>query len=130
MKRYETVYQMVKKESHLYNMKLLPSPYAELSDIFTTHEPTYATNYMNGKLSAAQNRKIGFPWSEAFVYRTRYIVGGTVASVHDVLSKRAVIAGNLAGGTHHAFREHGEGYCIFNDIGIAANVAKRVKLMI
>ena len=79
-------------------------------------------------MSPAEIRKIGFPWSEAFVNRTRYIMGGTVAAMKDVLENRSLIAGNLAGGTHHAFRYHGEGFCILNDIAIAAFVGIRVSL--
>jgi len=71
-------------------------------------------------------KRIGFPWSKATVARTLSSVGGTVAATHAVLAPEgAGIAGHLAGGTHHAFRDRGEGYCIFSDIAVAASVALR-----
>ncbi len=79
-----------------------------------------------GQLSQQENKVIGFPWSEPFVERTLCITGSTISCVHDVLSSENVpIAGVLAGGTHHAFSRHGEGYCIFNDIAVAASVAMK-----
>jgi acetoin utilization deacetylase AcuC-like enzyme len=72
---------------------------------------------LQGRLGPAAERAVGFPWSEALVLRSRASVGGTVLAAEAAL--RDGIAGNLAGGTHHAFRDRGEGYCVFNDIAVA-----------
>lgn len=68
---------------------------------------------------------IGFPWGESHVKRSYASTGGTVAAMHDVMRGRARTAMQLAGGTHHAFFNHGEGFCVFNDQAVAAGVAMR-----
>ncbi len=72
---------------------------------------------LEGGLSAAEVRRLGFPWSEALVQRSRAAVGGTCAAAH--LAREVGFGGNLAGGTHHAFADHGEGFCVFNDIAVS-----------
>jgi acetoin utilization deacetylase AcuC-like enzyme len=62
-------------------------------------------------------RRIGFPWSEHLVRRTLASVGGTLAAAHDAM--QTGLGGNLAGGTHHAFRSEGSGFCVFNDLAVA-----------
>ena len=75
---------------------------------------------MSGGLAEAEVRRLGFPWSEQLVRRSRASVSGTVAAARDALCNG--IAGNLAGGTHHAFADHGEGYCVFNDHAVAVRL--------
>ena len=72
-------------------------------------------------------RRIGFPWSQELVTRSRHSDGGTIAASRQVL-QRGGIAFNLAGGTHHAFPDHGEGFCIFNDAAVAARVVQSEQL--
>ena len=78
---------------------------------------------VRGGLDAAQARRLGFPWSPSLVERSRRSVGGTLAALEWALAEGA--AGHLAGGTHHAFHDRGEGYCVFNDIAVAIAVARR-----
>ena len=95
-------------------------------DLSLVHCPRYIQRFLSGDMSKEELRRIGFPWSTATVARTLSSVGGTVAATHAVLSPGGPpIAGHLAGGTHHAFRDRGEGYCIFSDIAVAASVALR-----
>ncbi|KAH8073518.1 protein deacetylase [Aureococcus anophagefferens] len=82
-----------------------PSPLASLTDLTTTHCRGYCERFVGGKLTAAENRNIGFPWSP--------------------LASTALVAGHVAGGTHHAFFDRGEGFCVFSDIAVAANVLLR-----
>jgi acetoin utilization deacetylase AcuC-like enzyme len=89
--------------------------------ISLVHAPEYLDRVVNGALSAREILKIGFPWSPQLVERTRRSVGGTISACREALTNGG-ISTSLAGGTHHAFREHGEGYCIFNDAAIAARV--------
>jgi acetoin utilization deacetylase AcuC-like enzyme len=92
----------------------------ELSDI---HDVGYILRFLSGTLSPKEKRQIGLrPWTDNIVERTLRLTGGTVQCVENVL-KTGGYAGNLAGGTHHAFRQHGSGYCIFNDIAIGAMTA-------
>ena len=81
------------------------------------HTAEYVDRFVAGDLTAAEVRRLGFPWSPALVERSRRAVGGTVAA-----ARHALVHGtgmNLAGGTHHAFADHGEGFCVFNDVAVA-----------
>jgi acetoin utilization deacetylase AcuC-like enzyme len=84
------------------------------------HTADYVRRFAAGALDAAAVRRLGFPWSPALVERSRRAVGGTVAAARHALPHG--IAMNLAGGTHHAFPDHGEGFCVFNDVAIAIRV--------
>jgi acetoin utilization deacetylase AcuC-like enzyme len=82
------------------------------------HEPAYLRRVVRGELSGAELRRIGFPWSDALVERSRRSAGATVEACRAALDEG--VAANLAGGTHHAFRDRGEGFCVFNDAAVAA----------
>lgn len=84
------------------------------------HTGQYLDAVFGGGLNEAQQRQLGFPWSEELVLRSRASVGGTLAAARWALEHG--IGGNLAGGTHHAFADRGEGYCVFNDIAVAVRV--------
>src|SRR5258706_3102735 len=110
------------------------------------HDAAYVDAVATGTLPAEAQRRIGFPWSEMMGERSRRSVGATLAAAREVLGTRAcraearpresrakagafqasgpetAVAANLAGGTHHAFRDRGEGYCVFNDVAVAAAV--------
>ena len=82
------------------------------------HEVEYIDRVVHGRLSALEQRTIGFPWSPQMVERSRRSVGATLGACKTAL--RDGVAVNLAGGTHHALRGSGQGYCVFNDAAIAA----------
>ncbi|NEQ45203.1 MAG: histone deacetylase [Leptolyngbya sp. SIOISBB] len=84
------------------------------------HTVEYAQAYITGTLDAKAQRRIGLPWSPNLVTRTCTAVGGTILTAKLALSHG--IACNTAGGTHHAFPEYGSGFCIFNDLAIAARL--------
>ncbi len=86
--------------------------------ILRVHDANYLERVASGTLSAKEQRAIGFPWSERMVERSRRSAGATIAAAREALAKGW--SANLAGGTHHAFRDRGEGYCVFNDAAIAA----------
>jgi acetoin utilization deacetylase AcuC-like enzyme len=90
---------------------------ASVDDLLRVHTMDYVTRFAEGRLDDAEVRRLGFPWSPALMERSLRAVGGTIAA-----SDRALVEGvamNLAGGTHHAFADHGEGFCVFNDIAVA-----------
>jgi len=93
------------------------------------HDPGYVDQVANGTLPAEAQRRIGFPWSEMMVERSRRSVGATLAAAREALAgarnRQPSVSANLAGGTHHAFRDRGEGYCVFNDVAVAATVLLR-----
>ncbi|MGE3181612.1 MAG: histone deacetylase, partial [Phycisphaerae bacterium] len=87
------------------------------------HDSGYMSDVAHGTLSAAAVRRLGFPWSQNLVRRTRLSVDGTRKTAE--LALQDGIAANLAGGTHHSFVDRGEGYCVFNDIAIAIRGLQR-----
>lgn len=93
-------------------------------DLCLTHDPAYVEMVAAGSLSPDLQRRIGFPWSPEMVERSRRSVGATLAAAREALGD-GFISANLAGGTHHAFRDRGEGYCVFNDVAVAAQVLFR-----
>lgn len=91
---------------------------AAVTSLARVHTPAYLAGVVEGRLDRAAVRALGFPWSPELVERSRRSVGGTLAAGRAALDDRA--AANLAGGTHHAFADRGEGFCVFNDVAVAA----------
>ena len=89
-------------------------------ELALAHTPSYLAAVIDGTLGAAQQREIGFPWSEAMVARARRSVGATISAARAALASG--VAANLAGGTHHAMADKGGGYCVFNDVAVAARL--------
>lgn len=89
-------------------------------DLALAHAPGYVRSVTSGAIGADAMRRIGFPWSPGLVERTCRSVGGTIAAGRAALDDG--IAVTLAGGTHHASRDRGEGYCVFNDVAVAVRV--------
>jgi acetoin utilization deacetylase AcuC-like enzyme len=123
------------------------SPLATTQQLSLTHDPTYISRYLTGNMTERENRNIGFPWSEQHVNRSLSSVGGTVNAAlsaweeyvrrktevqqqqqqhqpdkHKQQDEPLCWGAHVAGGTHHAFSDYGEGFCIFSDIAVAANV--------
>eukprot|EP00605_Chrysophyceae_sp_TOSAG23-4_P002626 GSChrysophyteH1.ASY1.ANO1.2898.1 assembled CDS len=98
------------------------SPLATLEELETTHCPNYVRKFVRGEMSPKDIRATGFPWTKQGVNRSLSSVGGTVACMRENTRK---VAAHLAGGTHHAFYDRGEGFCVFSDIAVAANLALR-----
>lgn len=87
------------------------------------HARAYVDGIMDGSLSPADTRRLGFPWSEQLRERSLRTVQGTIEAARDALDGGAGVT--LAGGTHHAFPAHGEGFCVFNDVAVAVRVLQR-----
>ncbi|MDQ2665292.1 MAG: histone deacetylase [Gemmatimonadota bacterium] len=96
-------------------------------DLRLVHTADYVDRFNAGWLDAAEVRRIGFPWSVELVERSRRAVGGTLQASRHALGHG--VAMNLAGGTHHAFADHGEGFCVFNDVAIAIRSLQRSGLI-
>jgi acetoin utilization deacetylase AcuC-like enzyme len=90
---------------------------ADTDDLLRVHTASYVARFTDGALSPAEQRRLGFPWSQHLVERAYRAVGGTCEAAEAALSLGVTI--NLAGGTHHAFADHGEGFCVFNDVAVA-----------
>jgi acetoin utilization deacetylase AcuC-like enzyme len=95
---------------------IVPEPIPDEA-VLRVHDAEYLRRLEAGQLTTKEMHRIGLPWSPELMTRTRYAVGGTLAACRAALEDG--IAMNLAGGTHHAFRDHGQGFCLFNDTVIA-----------
>jgi acetoin utilization deacetylase AcuC-like enzyme len=101
---------------------LVEAPRASDAELLLAHDPGYIARMSDGGLSSEEIRLIGFPWSPEMAERARRSTGATIAALdHAIATSSCGI--NLAGGTHHAFRDHGEGFCCYNDAAVAARVA-------
>ncbi|MXX78048.1 MAG: histone deacetylase, partial [Gemmatimonadales bacterium] len=96
---------------------------ASWEDLALVHTPEYMDKLRHGTLGRAEERRLGLPWSPALVRRSRLAVRGTIDAAWMALEDG--VAANLAGGTHHAFPDHGEGFCVLNDVGVAVRVLRR-----
>ena len=107
-------------EAALTGVRVSEAAAASDGELALAHEPDWIHAVASGTLSAAQVREIGFPWSEHMVERARRSVGATIAAARAALA--GGVAANLAGGTHHAQADKGSGYCVFNDVAVAARL--------
>lgn len=102
-------------------IRVSEAPAASDGELALAHTPHWIHAVAEGLLSPAQEREIGFPWSPRMAERARRSVGATIAAARAALNGEGVAA-NLAGGTHHAHADRGSGYCVFNDVAVAARL--------
>lgn len=118
MQKYRLLRERVAVD--LPRLTLVEAFAASDGELALAHEPAYVSAVAEGWLSAAQQREIGFPWSLNMAERARRSVGATIGAARAAL--REGVAANLAGGTHHAYADKGSGYCVFNDVAVAARL--------
>ncbi len=119
-----TKYRLLREaaETSLQGLRVTEAPPASDGELALAHDPAWIHAVTSGATTAAQQREIGFPWSERMVERARRSVGATIAAARTALFEREGVAANLAGGTHHAYAHKGSGYCVFNDVAVAARL--------
>ena len=115
-------YKMVRESTQALQMDIDFEEAASTSNgvLALAHHPAYIERVSSGSLSAAEQKAIGFPWSLQMVERSRRSAGATIGACRASLTDGTAV--NLAGGTHHAYADHGEGFCVFNDAAIAARL--------
>jgi acetoin utilization deacetylase AcuC-like enzyme len=118
MEKYRLLRESLLEEKILLPQQLTPAPQASLSDILIAHEAHYATHFIQGSLPEKELRPIGLTWSEKLVERSLAAVGGFIQASESALENG--FSSLLAGGTHHAHSNRGEGFCVFNDFAVAA----------
>ena len=123
MAKYARLRERVVADGIVPPGQLLEAPPADWDHLRLVHTAAYVEAVATGTLSREAQRRIGFPWSPGMVERSRRSVGATIAAARAALDDG--LAANLAGGTHHAFAERGEGYCVFNDVAVGARVLQR-----
>lgn len=123
MAKYSRLRERILAEGIIGPEQLHEAPAAEWDDLRLVHDPSYVDAVATGTVPPDVQRRIGFPWSPQMVERARRSVGATIAAAQAALDEGT--AANLAGGTHHAFADRGEGFCVFNDVAVAARVLQR-----
>lgn len=116
--KYRLLRERAVAEGIFANTGLVPSPQVHTALLRLAHSEAYIDDVVQGRLSVEAMRRIGIPWSDILVARSLATVGGSLAAARDALHHG--IAGQLAGGTHHAHRDFGSGYCVFNDLAVTA----------
>jgi acetoin utilization deacetylase AcuC-like enzyme len=123
-----TKYRLLREaaETSLPGLRVTEALPASDGELALAHDPAWIQAVVHGTTTAAQQREIGFPWSERMVERARRSVGATIMAARTALlgegGKGEGVAANLAGGTHHAYAHKGSGYCVFNDVAVAARL--------
>jgi acetoin utilization deacetylase AcuC-like enzyme len=125
MAKYRRLREQLIDERVLNESDLVVPGAADWDDLRLAHTGSYVQAVATGTLSPDAQRRIGFPWSPEMVERSRRSVGATIAAAREVVGRDHAVSANLAGGTHHAFSDRGEGYCVFNDVAVAARVLMR-----
>jgi acetoin utilization deacetylase AcuC-like enzyme len=123
IEKYALLRERVLAEGIVAPENMHDPPRVSRADLLLVHTVDYVDRFTNGELTSDELRKLGFPWSPALVERSYRATGGTVEAARHAFAHG--IAMNLAGGTHHAFADHGEGFCVFNDVAIAIRGMQR-----
>jgi len=123
MAKYPLLFRLLEAEGLLTPQAVIEPPVAAIDDLLLVHTRDYLDKLSANALDAAEVRKLGVPWSSALWRRSRLAVQGTLEAARAALEDG--FAGNLAGGTHHAFPAHGEGFCVLNDVAVAIRVLQR-----
>jgi acetoin utilization deacetylase AcuC-like enzyme len=126
IRKFELVRDILVNEGTLRPEEIIEPQTARFADLTLVHTEDYVSRLRAGTLDQKEIRRLGLPWSESLVRRTFLAVSGTInASFHAL---EAGISSNLAGGTHHAFPDRGEGFCVLNDVAVAIRVLQRDNL--
>jgi acetoin utilization deacetylase AcuC-like enzyme len=126
IRKFELVRDLLLKEGTLQPDEIFEPEPAKVEDLLLVHTEDYITRLVAGNLTAKEIRKLGLPWSQSLVRRSFHAISGTVNAARAALESG--IASNLAGGTHHAYPDRGEGFCVLNDVAVAIRVLQREKL--
>lgn len=108
IKKFELARNILLAEGTLLPSEVIEPELAEIEDLRLVHTEDYLTRLINGSLTKSEVRRLGLPWSESLVRRTLLAVSGTINAAKSALKNR--VSSNLAGGTHHAFSDRGEGF--------------------
>ncbi|HKR02086.1 MAG TPA: histone deacetylase [Pyrinomonadaceae bacterium] len=123
IRKFELVRDRLLREGTLRPPDIVEPQPAPLEDVLLVHTDDYVTRLRSGTLTPREIRRLGLPWSKALVRRSFLAAGGTLNTARWALSEG--VGSNLAGGTHHAFPDRGEGFCVLNDVAIAIRALQR-----
>lgn len=126
IKKFELVRDLLLKEKTIDASEIIEPLPAAIEDIRLVHTEDYVSRLISGDLTRQEIRTLGLPWSKSLVRRSFLATSGTINAARWALENGA--ASNLAGGTHHAFPDRGEGFCVFNDVAVAIRVLQKENL--
>lgn len=126
IKKFELVRDKLLAEGTIGESEIVEPLPARAEDLLLVHTEDYIERLVNGSLTAKELRKLGLPWSRSLVRRSFHAISGTIEAARHAVS--GAVASNLAGGTHHAFPDRGEGFCVLNDIAESIRVLQRDRL--
>ena len=123
--RYIKLVEKLKTPEYFDKFIIKKPTEASRNELIIAHDPYYVDNFLNQKLTEKEIKRIGLtPWTSQIIPRTLLLMGGAIAALDHVMENGG-IAGNMAGGTHHAHYDFGSGYCIFNDLAVCSLLALR-----
>jgi acetoin utilization deacetylase AcuC-like enzyme len=127
IRKFELVRDRLLREGTLAPSEIVEPREAAVEDVLLVHTEDYVTRLRAGALDGRELRRLGLPWSKALVRRSLLATSGTIGAARFALADG--VGANLAGGTHHAFPDHGEGFCVLNDVAVAVRVLRRDRLV-
>ena len=125
MKKFEGLHKYLLDKNIIKPLEVVEPGIVDFVNLVTAHTKRYAYAVWEGSLSRKETRRMGLPWSKSLALRSRLAVQGTINA--GLMALQDGLAGNLAGGTHHAMPDWGEGFCVYNDVGVAIKVLKQSK---
>lgn len=123
IRKFELVRERLLAEGTLATDEIVQPESVSVGDLLLVHTEDYIMRLQSGDLTAKEVRKLGLPWSKSLVRRSFHAISGTINAARDCIETR--VASNLAGGTHHAYPDRGEGFCVLNDVAVAIRVLQR-----
>jgi acetoin utilization deacetylase AcuC-like enzyme len=126
IRKFELVRDRLLEEGTLLSEEIFEPQPASVENVRLVHTEDYITRLIDGELTAKEIRKLGLPWSKSLVRRSFLATSGTINAAREALNTG--VSSNLAGGTHHAFPDRGEGFCVLNDVAVAVRVLQKENL--
>lgn len=123
MKKFVVLHRYLLDKGIITESQVIEPSLVDFSSLCSVHSPRYASAVWNGTLSRKEERRMGLPWSKSLAIRSRLAVQGTINA--GLMALQDGVSGNLAGGTHHAMPDLGEGFCVYNDVAVAIRVLKQ-----
>ena len=126
IRKFEHVRDVLLYEGTLIAEEIREPEPAAVEDVLLVHTDDYISRLIDGSLTSKEIRKLGLPWSRSLVRRSFHAISGTINAARAALEDG--VSSNLAGGTHHAYPDRGEGFCVLNDVAVAIRVLQRERL--
>ncbi|MEQ8577453.1 MAG: histone deacetylase [Balneola sp.] len=123
MGKFQGLHRYLLEKEILSDFEIIEPKMIDFINLMTAHTSRYAYGVWNGTLDKREVRRMGLPWTKSLAIRSRLAVQGTLNA--GIMALQDGIAGNLAGGTHHAMADWGEGFCVFNDVAVAIKVLQQ-----